>query len=182
MTTRGTWGYRYKGKDHLMFNRYDSYPEGLGNNIAEEACKCKNLKSLFKQWRKVKYDAKPSQRKLRELGDKGCPVHPKETWGHQCVSSSKYFYGYNYIVEDNEFIKDSLYCEYGYIFNLDDDTLEYYVGYQTKPQKDNRYGCEKIRDFYPCKLSCTIPLSKVKEGYKKGSNFVSLLEEFTNEL
>lgn len=57
------------------------------------------------------------------------------------------------------FIRDSLFCEYAYIVNLDDETLEFYVGFQTTSQADNRYGTNHNNSgYYPCKLALVIPL------------------------
>lgn len=49
------------------------------------------------------------------------------------------------------FIKDSLFCEHAYILDLNTGLLEYYIGYQTEPDDDNRYGTECDGKYYPCK-------------------------------
>lgn len=45
-----------------------------------------------------------------------------------------------HFVENNDFIKESLFCEYGYIINLDSNLLEFWIGHQDKPSYGNRYG------------------------------------------
>ena len=69
--------------------------------------------------------------------------------------------GLKYMIDSNDFIKDSLFCEYGYIINLDQNILEFWVGFQTKPELLNRYGTA-IRDskskYYPCKMISYYPL------------------------
>ena len=69
------------------------------------------------------------------------------------------------MAEANDFIKDSLFCEYGYIINLDDEVLELWVGWQDKPDETNRYGTKKYEgyssDYYPCKLVATYPLNEI---------------------
>ena len=67
-----------------------------------------------------------------------------------------------YMENNAEFIKDSLFCEYAYIANLDTKMLEFYVGFQKRPQEGNRYGTEPIegssgRKYYPCRLAAEIP-------------------------
>ena len=33
MGTRGLYGFRKNGKDKITYNHWDSYPEGLGQNV-----------------------------------------------------------------------------------------------------------------------------------------------------
>jgi hypothetical protein len=69
-----------------------------------------------------------------------------------------------YMINDEDFIKDSLFCEYGYIINLDENVLEFYLGFQKTPTKDNRYGTEVIDkdyEYYPCKNVLNIPLNEI---------------------
>lgn len=62
---------------------------------------------------------------------------------------------------DNSFILNR-YCDYGYIINLDDMILEYYVGYQTKPQNGNRFGTKSIdSEYYPCRLCSIYDLASI---------------------
>jgi hypothetical protein len=77
--------------------------------------------------------------------------------------------GLRYMIDNKNFIKDSLFCEWGYIINLDDNILEVYEGFQTEPQ-DNRYKTDKSLDYakkyYNCALIKRIPL---KDIYMFGS-------------
>lgn len=56
------------------------------------------------------------------------------------------------MMDSSYFIKESLSCEWRYIINLNENTLEIWKGYQTRKQLNNRYGYEKLNVFYPCKL------------------------------
>jgi hypothetical protein len=77
----------------------------------------------------------------------------------------------DYII-DNQFIKESLYCEYGYIINLDNMKLEYYLGDQEKPQKNNRFGNTIIDGYYPCRLVCNFDILSISED-----NFENIIEK-----
>lgn len=69
------------------------------------------------------------------------------------------------LVIDNRIIYDR-YCNYGYIINLDEMVLEYYIGYQTKPQKGNRFGTKSLDgEYYPCRLSSIYDLSNIDSEY-----------------
>lgn len=69
------------------------------------------------------------------------------------------------MVDSSEFIKDSLYCEYGYIINLDTNVLEFWRGFQQESQDDNRYGNNVLNPYvggyYPCKMVLEIPLNEI---------------------
>lgn len=62
-----------------------------------------------------------------------------------------------HFADAGDFIKDSLFCEYGYIINLDTNVLEFWVGAQDRPSYGNRYGTcsSEIRytgatPYWPC--------------------------------
>lgn len=54
----------------------------------------------------------------------------------------------------NDFIQDSLFCEWGYVANLDSHELEVYRGLQKVPPfPDARYQGDMDRmGYYPCKM------------------------------
>lgn len=66
-----------------------------------------------------------------------------------------------YMTNAKNFIKDSLFCEYGYIINLDTRNLEFWKGFQETPDETNRYGKEENDGYYPCKLSLEIPFEEI---------------------
>ena len=68
------------------------------------------------------------------------------------------------MIDNLSFIKDSLFCEYAYIVNLDTDQLEFYCGFQHKPDETNRYGCEENRGYYPCRMVACFPLDVIAHG------------------
>ena len=71
------------------------------------------------------------------------------------------------MVSLQDFIKDSLFCEYGYIINMDTKKLEMYEGFQKKPdkRKSNRYGTENERGYYPCRMVKAFPLDKIPDDW-----------------
>lgn len=66
------------------------------------------------------------------------------------------------MIDNHNFIKNSLFCEWAYIINLDTNKLEVWEGFQEKPQENNRYGVEKDNGFYPCALVKEIDIEKIK--------------------
>lgn len=80
----------------------------------------------------------------------------------QLIQSGKMTYACN----SEEFAYDSLFCEYGYLLNLDNDTLEIYRGFnEVKLPKTARfYRKEPDEDgYYGIRLYHTYPLSKLPQ-------------------
>lgn len=62
---------------------------------------------------------------------------------------------------DDNFIKDSLFCEYGYIMNYDTNELEVYTGFQTEPPEGRYRDClprDTVNggEYYACGLLTAI--------------------------
>ena len=162
MSTRGLYGFHKNGIDKLTYNHLDSYPDWLGKKVVE-FCKCAGrdgMNSLFDHIELVSEDAKPTPKQIEycmehDLGvdggdwgwtlcpNQGCP----ENWLPFIDSGLKI-----YMIDSLPFIKDSLFCEYAYIVNLDTDQLEFYCGFQHKPDETNRYGCEEDQGYYPSRM------------------------------
>lgn len=154
MSTRGIIGFRLNGRDKLWYNHCDSYPyDGAGENILNFCCHV-SITEMVKI-----YD------NLMPLGD----------FEDDYIGNIEELY--NRIIENNKqvlfkdsqsFILDSLFCEYGYIINLDEKVLEFYEGFQTKPDINNRYGRECLgtlsgtNKYYPCRMVFSIPLDCIK--------------------
>lgn len=180
MSTRGTYGFRKDGVDKLTYNHFDSYPNWLGRKVAE-FCKnhdIKELHNIFDKIIMVREGDTPTERQIEEcikngFSDFTVSSGSETDWycllrncqgNLECLAEVK---GHAYMTTSGDFIKDSLFCEYAYIINLDDEVLEFYKGFQKEPQEGNRYGTEPYggytRGYYPCKLSLTFPLDEVDD-------------------
>jgi hypothetical protein len=70
-----------------------------------------------------------------------------------------------YMIERNDFIKDSLFCEFGYIINLETNELEIYKGGQKAPQ-ENRYQINTSETgYYNCALVKIFSLNDIPEDW-----------------
>ena len=167
MGTRGIYGYRKNKQDKLMYNHYDSYPEGLGQNMLEYI-KMYSNKEINDICDSIKFVEKDKNWNLsREMETR---IQSREVYLSSFHEDSTIL-----MPEDNNFIKDSLFCEWGYIVNLDTDCLEVWIGFQKFPQKNNRYGRKKISDgYYPCRLIAEIPFDDLRKDK------VQSLEMFLN--
>ena len=180
MSTRGTIGFRLDGKDKLMYNHSDSYPECLGISILEE---CRTLltdkeevKQIVKSIELVENDSTPTVEQIksnRGFTDVSVGTQSVKDW--YCLlrdtqgTIQPYIMGQTkHMLNGNNFIKDSLFCEWGYIINLDTNQLEVWQGFQ-KVDNTDRYGGTSESQYYACKLIKEYDLDKLptKEEFLK---------------
>lgn len=177
MGTRGIYGIRKDGTDKLTYNHYDSYPEGLGKAVVNFIISTPNdqIKKIFDQIELVNESDKPTAEQI-----KNCAPYTDLHVSNQSINDwycllrgaqgdlGVYKDGLRYMIDNHDFIKDSLFCEWGYIINLDNQTLEVYEGFQTEPNH-NRYACEPDSDskYFNCKLIAEFPLDNIPEDWQK---------------
>lgn len=169
METRGVYGIRKEGQDKLTYNHYDSYPEWLGQQVYDfiHSTSIEEMHEIFDRIVLVKESSDPTEEQIemckkytnlsvsgRSFKDWYCLL--RDTQGNLEV----YKDGLKYMVDSQNFIKDSLFCEYGYIINLDDNTFEVYEGFQEVPN-NNRYACDPNRGYYNCRLLIAYPLNNI---------------------
>ena len=167
MSTRGCYGFRKNGIDKITYNHYDSYHDYFGK-IMVKFCKETSLDEMNEIYGRlilVDEGGKPTPEQIEECkryynGD----VSRKTPEDWYCLlrnaqgEPNEYKNGLRYMIDNHDFIKDSLFCEYAYIINLDTNSLEFWVGFQKEPDVTNRYGIEKEDGYYPCKMVAYYPL------------------------
>lgn len=167
MGTRGLYGFRKNGVDKLTYNHYDSYPSCLGEAMVE-FCKetsIEEMNEIFDKLILVVENSTPTKEQITECAefyDGGVSTGKIDDW--YCLlreaqgNPNVYKHGLRYMIDNQNFINDSLFCEYAYIINLDTNCLEFWVGFQKKPCEGNRYGTIGQDDwanscsYYPCKM------------------------------
>jgi hypothetical protein len=158
MSTRSAIGFRMNGKDALMYCHSDGYPTHMGKNVYNQ------IKGMIREWgidgikdsvrhlRKVTHSKNLTNKDIELLRD---------LQGDLTATLAE-----GIILTQNDFIKDSLCCEWAYIFNLDNVTLEIYKGFQKTRPKKSRYRMAKPREgYYACELVGTIHLSEVDQFF-----------------
>ena len=121
MGTRGAIGFRSNGVDKVTYNHYDSYPTGLGFD-------------LMKELNKAKMCVKAMRRRFEQI----------EMWNGKCDFTEggallKYLETLK-MDKSNNFMEDSLWCEWAYVVNLDDEVLEIYEGANKDKDALGRYA------------------------------------------
>ena len=176
MSTRGLYGIRKNGVDKCTYNHCDSYPDWLGKEVLLfcNSHTKEELSKLFDLIELVDKHSRPAPEQLKyykESGYANSNLSFDASWDDVLFELEGNFEAYSEMLKTNriiymtdyiDFIKDSLFCEYAYIINLDEEVLEFYVGFQKKPQKNNRYGTTSLNTYYPCKLVYRVPFDELK--------------------
>ena len=122
MSTRGAVGLIFNNEEKIGYNHFDSYPEGLGNEILTflKGKTIDELKSIFSNITLVKNS-------------------DNDVWNWQKHTFNTEF------LDESRFLIDSLFCEFAYIINLDTNKLEYYEGFNLDPNAPGRYAKNNIK-------------------------------------
>lgn len=186
MGTRGLFGLRKNNIDKCSYNHYDSYPSWLGEEMIEyiQTHSIDEMNNLYDKLIMVDEDFRTSEFTEEQKEKYKNFMQKNNFFSHQIgkIETSEDITMYQFLhefqgllkkydefpeidlmVEYGSFIKNSLFCEYGYIINLDENILEIWEGFQKKPQKNNRYGCEKWEGYYPCRLLKKIKIKDIKK-------------------
>ena len=182
MDTRGLWGFYKGGITKATYNHCDSYPQGLGNDILKLISKTCNekLNGVFNKIVMVNEDKSPSKKNIEKYSkylnlnvneqtakDWYCLL--RETHGNPFV----YLDDVDHMIDSKDFIHDSLFCEYAYIINLDENVLEFYTGFNKTPQpkEENRYSNKDDKPddsgYVTCKLVLKITFEDIRKSKKK---------------
>lgn len=171
MSTRGIYGWRKGGITKITYNHSDSYPTWLGENIVEFCAGMtdQDLEDLLDHT--IMVDELEKDPGKVEMVRKFAVTHGNDPGESEDVYSILHFMQGNfeeyrniaYLLEDfpmtdaRDFFEDSLFCEWGYIINLDDKCLDVY-----------RDGDHKIQSF---------ALSEIRKNPKKAKQKMNSLEE-----
>lgn len=179
MGTRGIYGFYRNKIDKLTYKHFDSYFEGLGNQIVDfiKNTSVEEMNKIFDKTILVKETDNPTIEQIIEcykfanlevstrcISDFYCLL--RETQGNLAVYKDT---NLRYMIDNKDFIKDSLFCEYGYIINLDSNELEIYIG-GNKKKINNRYNTKPYDGYYQCKLLKRYPLKDIPENWIQECN------------
>jgi len=176
MGTRGLVGFYKGGITKAIYNHYDSYIRGLGKDIVDflQKVNLDKLPEIFDGIEMIDEKSKPTEAQIFKCKCEGLTnfdVSDKSEKDWYCLLRNAqgnlftYAKGFPYMLDGIDFIKDSLFCEYAYIINIDTKELEVYVGFQKakQPVKINRYmkGAKSDRGYYPCHLLTKLSFEQI---------------------
>lgn len=185
MGTRGVFGVRIDGQDKLTYNHSDSYPGWLGKEMVRqvrEMASVWGLETLKEKARKIELiddESVPTNEDMQRFAPYYNGSVNNATPGVNWYQLMRELQGdligilkVGTMLENNSFIEDSLFCEWGYIVNLDEEVLEIYRGFQTQPPKNSRYVVEKPYEsrgggnYYACEMIATFPLENIPDDWE----------------
>jgi len=202
MGTRGVYGFYKDNTDKLTYNHLDSYPSWLGNQIVNfvKSTSIEEMNQIFDKIILVNENDKPTTEQIKDCEKfTNLGVSSQSTNDWYCLLRESqgdlnvYKSDLKYMIDGKEFIKDSLWCEWGYVINLSSNILEIYKGCQRKRNsKNNRYKDDtpfitqpyyfielsgktrKIpkKEFYSCEIIQTFPLNNIPD------NWLNILQSF----
>jgi len=186
MGTRGVIGFYREGKTKVSYSQFDSYPSEMGKNILEEIRykKIEELNKAFDFIKVVGEKTKPTIEEINECIKKGglninVSTQSVEDWYNLLREFQGTLKPYldsiiPYMDNYESFLGDGLFCEWGYIINLDKNVLEVWKGFEKGITK-NRYEIKKLPDngYGNCVLIKEYPLNDLPTEEK----FIEELEK-----
>jgi hypothetical protein len=189
MGTRNLTMVQYKGEIRVaQYGQWDGYPNGQGETASEFIRKKMDLKKFRAAVEKCKQVDPDKLKKLwREAGagpDGLIEYSKAEKFGKEYPEFSRNTGaeileliqgGLREIDIETDFAADSLFCEWAYVVNLDDQTLEVYKGFNTKKlTKKDRFHYLQAKSkplktdpkitYYPVKLLASYKFSELTES------------------
>lgn len=178
MGTRGALGFYRDGVgDKITYNHFDSYPDCLGRAVLKfiTSTPIAMMNDIFDQIILVPADSKPTPEQVKEcikFHDSRVSTGSPEEWYALLRESqgdlNAYKFGLRYMIDNHKFMQDSLFCEWAYIINLTENTLEVYRGFNKRKNKQaKRYAVDKPDDmgYYAVKMLTNNPLSDYEEKW-----------------
>ena len=191
MSTRGVIGFRLNGVDKLTYNHSDSYPSYMLVKLLKEIKdngalffdieRLKKIVNGIKLVSEGKNATVVQMKKLDKwckdkqvvLNDFGVGDNGSKEW--YCLlrkaqgSFVSYFNGLPYMLDSIDYTHDSLGCEWGYVLNLDDMTLEIYEGCNKVKGNRGRYDvvCSDKYGYCGIAFICAIDLKYVYDMDKE---------------
>jgi hypothetical protein len=146
MGTRGFWGFILDGKEYITYNHFDSYPSGLGRDLLTWG-------ESVRYWDAVRDQV----RALRLVDEDGTPTEEdraKHSGSWQNVSTGGDWYALlrgnqgnpgatldsGVMTDGHDSPLNSLFAEWGYVFDLDAESLDVYAGFQTTLPTEGRWA------------------------------------------
>ena len=140
MGTRGLFGFYHKGKYYVVYNHFDSYPDGLGRDIVEQI-KYALENNLLDQWKKqldelkiVSFDMIPTSEDIEKLKNYtnlevgGQATHDWYCLLRCCQGSLMDVLNSGYLLNRVNDDGKPLFQECAYILNFDNESFDFYCG------------------------------------------------------
>lgn len=156
MGTRGAIIFVIDGAEKVCYNHFDSYPDGLGSKMLswlQDAVKdLPAVKDSARNLKMVDEDTAPTAEEIAKLAHLSwnkaehggeADLREGQQWYdllHQTQGEPAMILESGYNADAHDFVYDSLFCEWAYVVDLDEDRFEVYRGFQTEPVTTGRWA------------------------------------------
>lgn len=184
MSTKGIFGLYKDNVSKLTYMPQDAYPDWLGENLVNfiQNTTIENLNAIFDKI--IMKETNKTHEKIKKSADVIVTgdsllvnlnnfVDKKITEANNKRDFNLLFNQEKIeLIDDSNFIKNSLYCEWGYIINLSENIFEIYKGGQKRPTINRYYNLQKPltvanKRFYNCKLIDYFDLNNIPKNWKE---------------
>jgi hypothetical protein len=190
MGTRGAYGYRLDGKNKVTYNHFDSYPDELGTHTLSYAANMGigKMKKTASNIIMVDSNSTPSPElieRYKAVADIDVAGMKYEDW--YCLLRNTqgdlrhYHKGIEHMIDSHEFLADSLFCEWAYIINLDNQQFEIYRGFNKNPNAPGRYAgstTSRSNGYVGVSFIASMPLDGLTK--KHVSPLIQMLNAYEN--
>ena len=172
MGTRGVVGFHRNGVDKITYNHFDSYPSDLGERVKDflMTTSVNEMLAIFDRIIMVNKTQPPTPEQIeacKSFTNLSVNTQRPDNWYNLLREAqgnlNAYKGGLRYMIDNVSFLQDSLFCEWGYVINLDTNVLEIYRGFQKTPQWNRYYTAVATGDsgYFNCQLIKTVPLAEI---------------------
>lgn len=187
MGTRGALTFVVDGVEKTGYNHFDSYPSGLGKNVLEwlrhPAWDIDVARGAVRKLRMVSEDDEPTAAERAQYAVHADPgVSTGRDWYsllRETQGNPRAILGAGVMIDSKSFPLDSLFCEWVYVVDLDNETFEIYQGFQqSKPNAGRWKDAEGTMDgYYPVNL---LTSWTIKEARKAGLSSEAIMDRVEN--
>jgi len=180
-STAGAYGFASNTKIKLTYNHFDSFPEGLGREIVafirkvEEDQAWTALRVMVDNLTMVDENAKMNEDEARKYFPRKKSFPKLPTW-YEAIHN--YQNGkilpaimsgeVSHMTDALNLPKNSMFCHFVYIIDLNNMTFDVYIGQQKKGDDNSYFGKDKNDEgYYPCKFVATWNLNAIPEDWEK---------------
>lgn len=212
MGTRGLIGFHSEGINKVTYNHFDSYPSGLGYQAIKDTHKLledPEFKQKVDALQLVNEESKPTAEQitaLKKYFNPNVSTGSEQEWYallRDVQGDVKENLKCGYMIDSEIFAKSSLFCEWGYVINLDTEQFEVYQGFQKEdhgaygvfqPFTDSELQGEKAEAdelagkfghdrpaYYPIKLIGTISFETITKDLSLALNMLDMIATRTEE-
>lgn len=180
MGTRGLYGVVVNGEVKASYNHFDSYPSGLGVDIVKFVQGIEDVSDVIEQAQNltlVNEREEPTPIQVQKITGQAQPDAEVGGdwygWLRDVQGDLAENLRIGFMTDGVSFGQDSLFCEWGYLVNLDDETVEVYLGFQKEPHTEGRWSdydptadesvAYRVNHYYGIKRIAVIPFAELTE-------------------